>query len=464
MEGELHSSGDSSGVTLPECGEAKAADTDTIIRAKGRSPSIDVTRTACVLCVCLQHSYSDYGSWNVILAQSWAFQLICVVSGICFGLARTSLPFYVLRLGIFAVVGYCMNFFAHWQTGYDVMQNPLMAVYHMAFCICLAFFCVWAAPLRLLFRRMEGATPLAVFWPGRVSSARRRFCITALLFVTGGFLLSIICWWPGLKLGQYFMGVFLSDIFKHAGDWRTNAGSDDEVMATLMVGMDFHCRSLYIAYAYQVLFPMKSIATWLIIANMFLKTVSFPLSSFDHFWHVMDLMLLGLVAQFCGLWGRRYVATYMTRYWFFVVCMMGILTIPGASREIEMNPYQELGPRVRQAAVEVIAVVFWLVSAESIFDRRMYIDDKMTWISMWGLVAFISHDAAFKLLGRAWGWVFIFSCILPCMAKERWHSLKVFARGTTKEAAGTQTSNDNTCCNSQTACSNGGTKTHTLRV
>jgi len=283
--------------------------------------------------------------------------------------------------------------------------------------------------------------------------------------VTGGFLLWILCSWPLLKLAQYLIGGWLGDIFKTSGSAWTSDLSDEEALAeTLMVGLDFHCRSLYIAYAYQVFFPMKSIATWLIIANMFLKTVFFSVNSFDHFWHVLDLMLLGLVAQFCGLWGRRYVATYMTRYWFVVVCMMVILTIPGTSRQIKSDPYQEFGPRVRQAAVEAIAVVLWLASAESMFDRRMYIDDKMTWIGMWGLVAFISHVAAFELMGNAWGWVFIFSCILPCMAKDRWHSLKLFARGTMKEAAGTQTGNDNTCCNSQTACSKDGTKTHTLHV
>merc|ERR1719469_1433476 len=118
-----------------------------------RHVHLDIIRVLAVCFVAVDHGYKEYSVQNVLFTQNWVLQLLWVVCGISWSLTRRGASGYVLRLGMYFIVGACLNWLAWVAKGKDWQHDIEGTIYQMFFILGLMIYVVFTSCIKPMLLR-----------------------------------------------------------------------------------------------------------------------------------------------------------------------------------------------------------------------------------------------------------------------------------------------------------------------
>jgi hypothetical protein len=353
---------------------------------KQRLRHLDFARITCVMCVVNDHCGGQtYAFHNVGFCLQWVLPFVCITSGMCLMLSKSTLRIYVCRLSIVFAIGVSLNWISLLYANKHDGSNPDSGaiVFHMAFVLMLISGAISTAPLR---RTMKGEgcrweLPVMTAFFGIV-------CIVGLLLVCSGGSID-------------FCGGFCSGPFP-----------------TVHV-VDFAGMLFFSSLANLV--KCESWVGWILLELMYLPhiIVAHP-TALSASPRTFQWYIFGLVTQHWPLKGRDSLASYMRQYWPFVLIVLLLLYQPDMVGRCDLNVPRTHWERFRFYAIEFVLVVAFVSGAMRPSDPW-----KVTaWLTPWALFAYVSHMLWYRLLPQ-WGAAITFGFIPIFFAV---HALTIFVK------------------------------------
>jgi len=396
-------------------------------------PFLDLTRLGCVFMVAVDHGAPAFGYWNVFFAQGWVLQYLFLVCGVCFGMSKKPLLEYELRLGVYAVIGVCVNWSAWLLMGLDWRSNFFNVVFHIWFVVGLMVYAVLLVPVRAFLvstramcdqRAAAGENPEEADLPqdeeergGDVSvpaRAEQRDALLHALVVIGGGVLGILILFkevmqPLLKILAPVVLQFVSLLGTGTSFWGLPQNSQEslvfleQVCSYSMVTTT----NLYLMFTCPRVFKRRQLTAWAVLINTYGHRMLWYRSSDERPWHGFDLMTIALTTYFLGILHRRTLGKYIARYWFVPIALCGLLWPAGTYGRLDETPPHDISLRIRSTMMEAIFIVVWLCAGDRIVHKEIFTEDKMVFMNDWALIVFLVHKAVHMMLPSPTNWLVI---------------------------------------------------------
>ena len=111
------------------------------------------------------------------------------------------------------------------------------------------------------------------------------------------------------------------------------AKEDMEGIVRAALGLNLYvaitASGLWIVYTFLELFPYRSMAAWLLMANFYGYMMIFDYGSSAHLFHGLYLAAVALTALNLGLRARRRVGELLVRYWIVLAFLAPLVWPPG---------------------------------------------------------------------------------------------------------------------------------------
>lgn len=383
-----------------------------LLHGGDRYAYLDLTRISAVVCVAIDHGASEYGEANSLFTQNWVLQFLYLVAGISFCLSHKSTSQYLIRLGIYVVIGVCINLVAWIIVGLNWKDNIFNVVFQFWFVVGLMIYCLVLAPVKHYLRGMREA-------PCHIQLNR---FFTWSLMVGGPYLIRIVARYCIVGLLLYVFNeadagevkrIRLPNGIKH---WLKVEEPAD--VPPLLIGLarylSVSVSGVYLAVVGPLILAETSWLSWYIMANMYVERLIFYNGSEERPFHALDLVTLAVVCYYMGMAHRKRIADFMTRYWMVFVLTCGLLWPPTLHVRLDERPTESPYIRFRYVSIEVILVIFWLTAGERMVDPRIFSEDKLGFLGDWALLVFLVHKACHIMLWQPWNWMFLLALAPIC--------------------------------------------------
>lgn len=397
-------------------------DTDRLLPRKipkGGFPHLDVTRIVCVLLVAIDHGSPMYSEWNVIYVQQWVLQWIVLVSGVSFCLSSKSLPSYLWRLAIYAAVGIMVNWCAWIATGQDWEHDFFNVVFQMWFIVGLMLFCTILSPLKKWLasdaKLLESQEPL----PSAPSPDEGVLNIVLTILMALLFLgLLCIVFLPKL-LNPFLAPIFLQFAKSIGGDGNVwglpaNLKESQAFVAHLCTYAFLTLSNLFLVRTFRSIRIKPSIIPWVVMANTLVNRALIYRGPEERPFHLLDIMILGMVAQTYGILHRKTVGDYYCRYWFVLLIGFAITWPPYLDRRLDMYPTFDRILRCKAELMESLCLMGWLSASDRFFSREIFTKDHLGFLNDWALIVFLVHKAMHIIFGLPYSWIVLLLLIPVC--------------------------------------------------
>ncbi|CAJ1371406.1 unnamed protein product [Effrenium voratum] len=391
---------------------------------KGGFPHLDVTRIVCVMLVAVDHGSAMYSEWNVIYVQQWVLQWIVLVSGVSYCLSSKTLARYCWRLGTYAIVGILVNWTAFIALGLDWQHNFFNVIFQMWFVIGLMLFCFLLAPLKYWLAEDAKSVQEQPALP-QVPPAEEGIMNTVLMLLMVLLAIGILCnTFLPILVGPILAPLLLSLSQKLGGSdsvWALPGSLDEsQVFVAHLCSYAFLTLSnLFLLRAFRSMHIKPSIIPWVMLLNCLVNRTMIYRGPEERPFHLLDIMILGMVTQSYGLMFRKTVGDYFCRYWFVVLIAFAIIYPPYVHRRLDMHPTHDRELRCVVESMEAICLLAWLSASDRFFSREIFTVDRLGFMNDWALLVFLVHKAMHLIFGLPWSWLVLFALIPVCHVFRR---------------------------------------------
>jgi len=406
-------------------GEAElveAEDSDRLLPKKipkGGFPHLDITRIVCVMLVAIDHGSPMYSEWNVIYVQQWTLQWIVLVSGVSFCLSSKPLLPYLGRLAIYAAVGIMVNWSAWIATGQDWEHDFFNVVFQMWFIVGLMLFCTILAPLKYWLK--QDATQLESAEPLPSEPAEDEGVLNIVLTIVMALLfIGLLCvvFLPKL-LNPFVAPIFLDFAKAIHGDgnvWGlpSNLKESQDFVAHLCTYAFLTLSNLFLLRTFRSIRIKASIIPWMIMANTLVNRSLMYRGPEERPFHLLDIMILGMVTQTYGLMYRKTVGEYYCRYWFVLLIGFALTWPPYLDKRLDMYPTFDRILRCKAELMETLCILGWLAASDRFFSREIFTVDRLGFLNDWALLVFLVHKAMHIIFGLPYSWIVLLLLIPVC--------------------------------------------------
>jgi hypothetical protein len=347
-----------------------------------------------------------------MLGQGWAFQLICMVAGVGFALSRRSIWGTLLKLSVYLATGVLMNSLAKLYRD----QSLSLEIYHMWFIVGLGFDLLSLALLKPRIKQIVDKHT-------HISQQRQNAeSVPVKIGYICGFLLFLV----GLEVLFQTVGKsVVTEVLPSISD--ASPKTKDIPVNRLMIGISSCTRAVCISLLWPqglgALFD-PSYMPFFVSLNSYMRVALFPNHALSHAIKQWEFCLLGLLVQTTGVRHRQLIGQYVHRYWFFLILLCYMLSMPGENLGVmELRPPQDTSIRLRYASIEYILVCSWILVGDKAINVRIFSEDRCEWFSSWGLLMFLFHVPVLWILqhhGMGSAYVpFLFGMAVPCWARRK---------------------------------------------
>lgn len=389
----------------------------------GHYPFLDITRVACVACVCVDHGSSDFGRYNILFAQDWVLQFLFLVSGIGYGMSKRGLLGYEMRLGMYFIIGVCVNWVAYVVKGLDWKNDFFNVVFHLWFVVGLMIYALILAPLKSYLARVSEEVKLRqVQTSAEPKEPDQKLELLKVLGVIGGGFMGILLFFQVLIrpfILPLLAGLMLriSLAFGSGGGfwgWPQDLDQSNEFLIRINTYFMSTMTNLYLILVGPKCFQRTGITTWVVLVSMYASRAMFYRSKEERPFKGMDLMMLTLACYFLGLTHRRKIGEYVVRYWFVVLFACVLLWPEGLHERLDEDPPLDPMLRFRAAAIEFIFVAGWMTAGERMVQREVFTEDNVVWLNDWALLVFLVHKAVHIVFPSPVNWLVLAGLVPLC--------------------------------------------------
>eukprot|EP00913_Durusdinium_trenchii_P031422 g29417.t1 len=346
---------------------------------------------------------------------------------------------YLARLGTYAAVGIMVNWSAWICMGLDWEHDFFNVVFQMWFIIGLMLFCTILTPLKHWLsedaKKLEQEEPLPSAPPGDEGVLNIVLMIVMVILAIGplgwanaqqGFggmvryhkdclpgISSFSCIFCVVLLPR-LVNPFLAPVMLH---FTRAIGGDDNVWGlpgNMKEANDFITHlctyafltlsNLFLVRMFRTVHVKPSVIPWFMIVNSLINRALMYRGPEERPFHLLDIMILGMVTQTYGLMYRKTVGDYVCRYWFVLLIAFAIIYPPYLDKRLDMYPTFDRILRSKVEVMEAICLLAWLSAS----DR-----DKAE-------LAEAASDLAMHLIfGLPYSWIVLVALIPVCSKFRR---------------------------------------------
>lgn len=392
----------------------------------GHYPFLDITRVACVACVCIDHGSSAFGQYNVMFAQEWVLQFLYLVSGIGYGMSKRGLLGYQMRLGLYVVIGVCVNWLAYVVKGLDWKGDFFNVVFHFWFVVGLMIYALLLAPLKTHLQRVREECRERPLDVSTSESDLKMDLLKVLAVVFGGFmgvllLFKVIIEPFGTPLVSGFV-LRISMSFGEGGEfwgWPKDLVESEEFVNRLCDYFMLSLTNIYLIVICPKVFHRASITSWVVIIHTYVMRSVFYRGKEERPWKGLDLMMTTLTCYYLGLLHRRQIGEYVVRYWFIILSACALLWPSGLHERLDENPPFDSVLRFRAELLEAIFLICWLTAGDRMVEREIFTEDSMDFLNDWALLVFLVHKAIHIMFPPPLNWLILAGLVPLCYWRRR---------------------------------------------
>jgi len=395
----------------------------------GHYPCLDVVRIICVALCVVDHGGTKFGVWNTMYVQSWVLQYLYYVCGFVFGMSSRPLLSYCSRLGIYFLIGVCVNLSAWSLAGRDVRSNIFGMVFQFWFVFGLILFLFALAPLK---RYLANARDLArsTHWPSASSLAEpenlpelARELIKGVLVMTvsGGIIHTLNRYIAQPVLVTLLTGPLrpaIEGMGESSKFWGlpegTNKNDWEAWTCTLLGDMELSVTNVLIVLLFIRITSRLPLTMWILFLNTYLHKCMLYRSQTCRMLNAFDYTLMGLSFYYLGIAGRRAIGEYLSRYWFLFLFTCSLLWQPGMFGRLDESPPTALDVRFRYFLLEFWFALLFFTAIERMIDERIFSKDRLHFLGHWSLLIFLIHGFFVVLANQFEYWCMLVGTIPLC--------------------------------------------------